>query len=104
MIVLRRTVVDIVVLRRTTVLLRTPITQMIFFNQGMLLLGSNHFLNKRSVLISPNFIGYASQMAWDLPAFLSRVYCNTERFEERVWWLFCCTVAKYISVEALISL
>ena len=27
-----------------TVLLRTPITQMIFFNQGMLLLGSNHFL------------------------------------------------------------
>ena len=30
----------------TTVLLRTPITQMIFFNQGMLLLGSNHFLRK----------------------------------------------------------
>ena len=28
----------------TTVLLRTPITQMIFFNHGMLLLGSNHFL------------------------------------------------------------
>ena len=28
----------------TRVLLRTPITQMIFFNQGMLLLGSNHFL------------------------------------------------------------
>ena len=28
----------------TTVLLRTPITHMIFFNQGMLLLGSNHFL------------------------------------------------------------
>ena len=28
----------------TTVLLRPPITQMIFFNQGMLLLGSNHFL------------------------------------------------------------
>ena len=28
----------------TTVLLRTPITQMIFFNQGMLLLGSKHFL------------------------------------------------------------
>ena len=26
------------------VLLRTPITQMIFFNHGMLLLGSNHFL------------------------------------------------------------
>jgi len=26
------------------VLLRTPITQMIFFNQVMLLLGSNHFL------------------------------------------------------------
>ena len=26
------------------VLLRTLITQMIFFNQGMLLLGSNHFL------------------------------------------------------------
>ena len=24
--------------------LRTPYTQMIFFNQGMLLLGSNHFL------------------------------------------------------------
>ena len=29
---------------QTTVLLRTLITQMIFFNQGMLLLGSNHFL------------------------------------------------------------
>ena len=29
---------------QTQVLLRTPITQMIFFNQGMLLLGSNHFL------------------------------------------------------------
>ena len=28
----------------TTVLLRTPITQMIFFNQGMLLVGSKHFL------------------------------------------------------------
>ena len=28
----------------TTVLLRTPITQMVFFNHGMLLLGSNHFL------------------------------------------------------------
>ena len=26
------------------ILLRTPATQMIFFNQGMLLLGSNHFL------------------------------------------------------------
>ena len=32
----------------TTVLLRTPITQMIFFNQGMLLLGSNHFLKSYS--------------------------------------------------------
>ena len=30
----------------TTVLLRTQITQMIFFIQGMLLLGSNHFLMK----------------------------------------------------------
>ena len=30
----------------TKVLFRTPITQMIFFNQGMLLLGSNHFLMK----------------------------------------------------------
>ena len=29
---------------QTTVLLRTPITQIIFFNQGMLLLGSNYFL------------------------------------------------------------
>ena len=28
----------------TTVPLRTPITQMMFFNQGMLLLGSSHFL------------------------------------------------------------
>ena len=28
----------------TTVLLRTPVTHMIFFNKGMLLLGSNHFL------------------------------------------------------------
>ena len=33
----------------TTVLLWTPITQMIFFNQGMLLLGSNHFLISRVV-------------------------------------------------------
>ena len=31
----------------TTVLLRTPITQMIFFNQGILLLGSNHFLSRQ---------------------------------------------------------
>jgi len=31
-----------------TVFLRTPITQMISFNQGMLLLGSNHFLNQWS--------------------------------------------------------
>ena len=31
------------------VLLRTPITQMIFFNQGMLLLGSNHFLKVFSI-------------------------------------------------------
>ena len=29
---------------QTTVLLRTQITQMIFFNQGMLPLGLNHFL------------------------------------------------------------
>ena len=29
----------------TTALLRTPVTQMIFFNQGMLLLVSNHFLD-----------------------------------------------------------
>ena len=28
----------------TTVVLRTPVNQMIIFNQGMLLLGSNHFL------------------------------------------------------------
>ena len=33
----------------TTVLLRTPITQMIFFNQGMLLLGSNHFLKGNGI-------------------------------------------------------
>ena len=43
--VLRRTVVNnSPSLLLTTVLLRTPIIQMIFFNQGMLLLGSNHFL------------------------------------------------------------
>ena len=30
---------------QTTVLQRTPITQMILFNQGTLLLGSNHFLS-----------------------------------------------------------
>ena len=29
--------------RKTIVLLRTPITQMIFFNQGMLLMAQNHF-------------------------------------------------------------
>ena len=28
----------------TGVLLRTPVTKMIIFNQGMILLGSNHFL------------------------------------------------------------
>ena len=39
----------------TTVLLRTPIIQMIFFNQGMLLLGSNHFLNKLSVNLDEQF-------------------------------------------------
>ena len=32
----------------TTVLLWTPISQMIFFNQGMLLLGSNHFPRSQS--------------------------------------------------------
>ena len=32
-----------------TVLLWTPITQMIFFDQGMLLLGSNHFLRSQSL-------------------------------------------------------
>ena len=32
----------------TTVLLRTPITRVIFFNQGLLLLGSNHFLIPKS--------------------------------------------------------
>ena len=36
----------------TTVLLRTPTTQMIFFNQGMLLLSSNHFLNNFHASIS----------------------------------------------------
>ena len=34
----------------TTVLLRTRITRMIFFNQGMLVLGSNHFLKARLLL------------------------------------------------------
>ena len=33
----------------TTVLLRTPITQMIFFNQGVLLLGSNHFITGNGI-------------------------------------------------------
>ena len=36
----------------TTVLLRTPITQMTFFNQGVLLLGSNHFLTYQSIFRS----------------------------------------------------
>ena len=34
----------------TTVLLRTPITQMIFFNQGMLLLVSNQFVVARDYI------------------------------------------------------
>ena len=34
-----------------TFLLRTPITQMTFFNQGMLLLGSNHFLIRVTVSV-----------------------------------------------------
>ena len=33
-----------------TVLLSTSITQMIFFNQGMLLPGSNHFLTYNTLL------------------------------------------------------
>ena len=37
----------------TKVLLRTPITQMIFFNQGMFLLGSNHFLISGSIFATP---------------------------------------------------
>ena len=37
------------------VLLRTSITQMIFFNQGMLLLGSNYFLNNYLVYRSVEF-------------------------------------------------
>jgi len=32
----------------TAVLLRTPVTQIIFFNHGMLLLGSNHFLKNNN--------------------------------------------------------
>ena len=36
----------------TTVLFRTPITQMIFLNQGMFLLGSNHFLTYQSIFRS----------------------------------------------------
>ena len=36
----------------TTVLFRTPINQMIYFNQGMLLLGSNHFLNNIAITIA----------------------------------------------------
>jgi len=39
-------------LLRTSVLLKTPTTQMIFFNQGILLLGSNHFLIFLSVYLS----------------------------------------------------
>ena len=35
-----------------TVVLRTPITQMVFFNQGMLLLGSHHFLNYMFIITS----------------------------------------------------
>ena len=46
--VLRMTVVDFCfrgnVWSPTTVPLRTPVTQLIIFNPGMLLLGSNHFL------------------------------------------------------------
>ena len=38
---------------QTTVFLRTAITQMIFFNQGMLLLGSNHFLKNKQKKLSP---------------------------------------------------
>ena len=46
--VLRRTVVS---QSLTTVLLRTPINQMIFFNQVMLLLGSNHFLIDKCLFV-----------------------------------------------------
>ena len=40
----------------TTVLLRSPVTQMIFFNHGMLLLGSNHFLINLTVVFCSKFI------------------------------------------------
>ena len=33
----------------TSVLRRTPVTQMIIFDQGVLLLGSNHFLKKKGI-------------------------------------------------------
>ena len=50
----------------TVLLLRTPITQMIFFTQGILLLGSNHFLitisvqNIRTVIISVTHVNFDS--------------------------------------------
>ena len=42
----------------TTDLLMTSVSQMIIFNQGMLLLGSNHFLNRKKVIAIMQFEKY----------------------------------------------
>ena len=50
---------------QTTALLRTPIIQMIFFNHGMLLLGSNRFLIR--VTVSVFLTNTGSGKIYDLP-------------------------------------
>ena len=76
-----------------TVLLRTPITQMILFNQGMLLQGSNHFLmTKFSNIITLSTI--TSQ-------FNSNQGQNSTYFYE---FLLFCTCVQDLSWETTLSL
>ena len=60
----------------TTVLLRTPITQIFVFNQGMLLLGSNHFL----INVVSNITLFTVFLVWLLSFFLQRKRNLTSRF------------------------
>ena len=55
---------------QTTVLLRTPTTQMIFFNQGMLLRGSKHFLNQNHLRVTITPISGVSNSVSNIAAAL----------------------------------
>ena len=71
---------------QTTVLLWTPITQMIFFNQGKLLLGSNHFLLIINFELLHKSFNYSIQYCTTVPSpFYS--YC--------IVWLFLKLLPKF---------